>query len=839
MLKSVLILAVLAAVAAPPVRAATTTIDTTLRHQTIEGFGGAIAFYNGWVTAHPYKQEIYTNAFGGLNLSMLRLGNWFRYTNSPDYAGFEIVSNANRILGHPVPILMSSWAPPAFLKSNGQVGNGGTLLFTNGSFAYTNFAQYWYDSLLAYRSNGVSPTWISIQNEPDWAAGYDSCVFHPTEDAVNGTNYASYSKALDATFQRLTNLPSPPKLLGPEVVGLGYNAVQNYTATMNANSFYGLAHHLYGGSTDGTPAGYVPAMLALTNIFPAKPKFMTEYGLSNMIDSASLIHYSLTVEQVSSYNFWSLVWPLNGGLVIQENPWNTASWTNAPPGTPTQSHGYWLAPSYWSMKHFSRFIDPGCRRVSAADTDNNVLTSAFLSPDNLRLVVVLINTNAAVPSVMNFNFGTFSVGNSSVYQTVGTNTFQSLGPLTNAQALPPLSLTTVVLDQNVFVGPATNPSPASGASGVALNSPLSWTPGSNALAHAVYLAVSSNAAAQATPASPLFQGILTATSFYPPLAGGTTCFWRVDEMIGANTNRGAVWSFTTVPVPLLVHRYSFSETGGTNAADSVGGPAGSGTLPKGGAFSGGQLILSSNSQQYVNLPAGILEPLTAVTIEAWATFPANLPWASWFFGFGNTNGVNGANYLFCSEGGGRFAVTGVSPGYLGETNAYTPGLNWSGKTLHLACVFNPAGGYIAIYTNGVVAGTNRSGTCTMSSISNTCSYLNRSLYANDPYVDLTLNEFRIYSAALSSPEIAATEALGPNQLLSTDSPSISITLTATSLTLTWPLASAGFTPQSRTNLVSGSWGNVTSPAPQIVGGQWQVTVSRPDQAGTTFYRLSK
>ena len=104
----------------------------------------------GWITAHPYKQEIYTNAFAGLNLSMLRSG---RLVSLPgDGVGLRfrrhrIVANANRILGHPVPVYMSSWAPPAFLKSNGQVGNGGTLLYTNGGFAYTNFAQYWYDSM--------------------------------------------------------------------------------------------------------------------------------------------------------------------------------------------------------------------------------------------------------------------------------------------------------------------------------------------------------------------------------------------------------------------------------------------------------------------------------------------------------------------------------------------------------------------------------------------------------------------------------------------------------------------------------------------------------------------
>lgn len=428
--------------------------------QTIEGFGGAVAFYDGWVPAHPYKLEIYTNAFAGLNLSMLRLGDWYRYNAGFNSAGGEggvagdIVSNANRVLGHPVPVLISSWSPPAFLKSNGQVGNGGTLVVTNGGFAYTNFANYWYDSIQAYKSNGVSPTWISIQNEPDWVAGYDSCIFHPTEDTVNGTNYASYSKALDATFQRLTNLPSPPKLLAPEPTHNAYNDLQNYAATMNTNNFYGVAYHLYGGSTDGTPDGYTSDLTASANVFPSKPHFMTEFGYPDMIQTACLIHNCLTIGQDAGFNYWSLIWPFPGDALVQiENPYNLSSWTNAPPGVTTQSHGWWLTPAYWAMKHFSYFIQPGYRRVSASDNDPNVRSSAFLSPDGLRLVVVLINTNATASSVMNFNFGAFNFGKSSVYQTAGTNTyagtntFLSLGALTNSQALPPLSLTTVVLDQ--------------------------------------------------------------------------------------------------------------------------------------------------------------------------------------------------------------------------------------------------------------------------------------------------------------------------------------------------------------------------------------------------------
>jgi glucuronoarabinoxylan endo-1,4-beta-xylanase len=821
-----------------PLTPASVTVDPGKVCQTIEGLGAATAFYAGWITAHPYKQEIYTNAFAGLNLSMLRLGDWYRYPATLpgfDSAATEIVSNANRLLGHPVPVYMSSWAPPAFLKSNGQVGNGGTLLYTNGGFDYKDFAQYWFDSINAYQSNGVSMTWISIQNEPDWAASYDSCVFHTTEDTVNGTNYASYSKALDACCQRLTNLPSPPKILAPEVIGIGYNDVQNYAATMNSNSFYGVAHHLYGGSTDGTPDGYNVAMAALTNVFPGKPRFMTEYGVSGMIDQANLIHNVLTVEQASGYNYWSLVWPgTNGGLIQIENPWSPSSWTNAPPGTPTQSHGWWIAPAYWAVKHFSYFIQPGYRRVAAACTDANVLVSAYLSPDGLRLVSVFIN-RYTVSSAVTVNFGSFPYYNSGVYQTAGTNYFQSLGAVSSQLSLPASSLTTVVLDKYVAVGPAAGPSPASGQTGVALNTALSWTPGSNALTQAVYLGLNSNSVAQATPASPEFRGILTNNSFSPAVFGGATYYWRVDEIAGANTNTGPIWSFSTAPSPALAHRYSFTETNGTNVADSAGGPAWSGTLPNGGTFSGGQLTLSSNSQQYVSLPAGIVSPFSNVTIEAWVKLNSTANWSRIFDFGGNTT-----TYMFLTPQNGTtgkvcFGITTNSAG--GEQQTSGLAALSTGAWYHIAVTLN--GNSSILYLNGVAVGTNNAVTLKPSSLGSTVNnYIGKSQWS-DPYLNGLIDEFRIYSVALSAAEVAATDALGPNQALSPTSPSISMTGTGTNLIVSWPLASAGFTLQSRTNLVVGDWVNAASPPPQIAGGRWQTTLPQPAGTGAMFYRLGK
>ena len=97
---------------------------------------------------------------------------------------------------------------------------------------------------------------------------------------MNGTNYASYSKALDAGLSTLTNLPSPPKLLAPEPVHISYNDLQNYAATMNANSFYGVAHHLYGDGGSTGADSFASDLSSAANVFPGKPHFMTEYGCS-------------------------------------------------------------------------------------------------------------------------------------------------------------------------------------------------------------------------------------------------------------------------------------------------------------------------------------------------------------------------------------------------------------------------------------------------------------------------------------------------------------------------------------------------------------------------------
>lgn len=298
----------------------------------------------------------------------------------------------------------------------------------------------------------------------------------------------------------------------------------------------------------------------------------------------------------------------------------------------------------------------------------------------------------------------------------------------------------------------------------------------------------------------------------------------------------ATQSVTVVYQPVtLVHRYSFSETNGsTTVADSVGGDAWNGTLPNGGTLGSGQAQLLASGSQYVNLPAGVLSNYAAVTIELWATFPSSLPSACFLFGFGNIIGSSGYNYIFCQPQNGRIAITAAS--YGGEQNA-NAGFNFSLQTnLHVTAVFNPPLGYLALYTNGVLAARNSSVTIPMSSVSNLFSYIGRSLFSGDSYFNFNLDEFRIYNGALNANDIAATQVLGPDQTLSTNSPVVTTTSGAGGLALTWAVASSSFTVMTTTNLASTNW-VPAGVAPQLTNGQWQVIVPLSDDV--RYYRLMR
>jgi glucuronoarabinoxylan endo-1,4-beta-xylanase len=381
-------------------------VDFANPRQKIAGFGAADAFYTNWLTAHPNKEQIYALLFGRetLGASILRVQNIYgQNQNSPfDPDTAEVVAKANQYRGSPMTVLMTSWSPPGSLKASGQVScdntqpeAGCTLAKVNGGgYDYAGFAQYWFDSLNAYASLGVTPDYISLQNEPDFTPyppGYAACRFDPTEEA--GGIYAGYKQALDAVYTTLQTMPNPPAMVGPEVVGIGYNDPENYLSALDTDELGELgavAHHLYHGGDSGAPDSFNAAMLQLSGAAPGKTLWETEFDHSSdqstAMDTAWLIHDAMATEEASAYLYWSYFWPDTNQLVYIDNPFNSPSSWQYP-------NGYHINDYYYALQHFSRFVQPGFQRIASMTGLDELRATAYYSAPEHQLVFVLINTS--------------------------------------------------------------------------------------------------------------------------------------------------------------------------------------------------------------------------------------------------------------------------------------------------------------------------------------------------------------------------------------------------------------------------------------------------------------
>jgi glucuronoarabinoxylan endo-1,4-beta-xylanase len=434
---------------APPYAAVVTLIPGE-RHQTLEGFGAAVAWYQDKLVPNP-PPGIYETLFPELGLDILRLRNRYqRKVKQEDNniaQDVEIYRRATAALGHPPKLLMSSWSPPAPLKANNAEDCHGeddcTLARVGGKFVYDKFAAYWHDSLAHYATLGIVPDWISIENEPSFIPpSWEGCKFDPTETA----KFPGYGKALAAVHAAIATLPRAPKLLGPEVLGIHWKLMDQYVAAMNLDDVYGLAHHLYEMGPDKIwdwkdpgPDSYVDEMQSVAALGGGKPLFQTEFstiddgGQLGGFEIASLIHHSLVTEGVVAWLYWDLVWVPSSGLVSID-------------GSKTPH----LRDQYFSLRHYARFTDPGDVRVGARSDVAKVRASAFVSPAGDRLTAVVVNAGAE-PADVRVDLGGFPAAGSAVYRTVfrpgKSETWKDLGALPESRVvpLPGRSIATVVL----------------------------------------------------------------------------------------------------------------------------------------------------------------------------------------------------------------------------------------------------------------------------------------------------------------------------------------------------------------------------------------------------------
>ncbi len=425
------------------------TLDARTHAQTLEGFGAAVAWYAESFAAYDESSPIWNLAFRDLGLDILRFRNRYgrvdQGNGSDITAEATILTRATASLGHEPRILLSSWSPPGSLKASGKENCSGdkstcTLAKdSSGQFVYDKFGAYFANALNTYAAAGIHPTYLSIQNEPDFVPnGWEGCRF----DATENPSYPGYDRALAAVHAALATVDNPPKLIGPECYSLASGSLDEYLTPQTRTLLYAGAHHLYQSDFWRVPDAYLPTMTQASQSANL-PLMQTEFdtagdgNVTGAFETAWVMHNALAIEGAAGFLYWDLIWGGSAGCLIA-----------------LKGASYTLRNHYYAMRHFARYTDPGFVRIAAQSSADAVRVTAYLSPNATQLTVVMLNTGAIEAQIQWDGINGFSSAWSEVYRSTfvsgdaGTSElWNSLGNLEANQPLrlPSHSVATVVL----------------------------------------------------------------------------------------------------------------------------------------------------------------------------------------------------------------------------------------------------------------------------------------------------------------------------------------------------------------------------------------------------------
>ncbi|MBN2193119.1 MAG: hypothetical protein JW751_09915 [Polyangiaceae bacterium] len=428
------------------------TIDTSTRYQSLVGFGAAIGYVQHEIARHPRKTALLSAMFAESGIDVLRLENLVGFAGEEDLSDtIALVEAAAEGLGREPTIMLTSWSPPPNLKASGSIvceGNPDTCTLARaagGEFDYAGLADHWRASLEAYAEAGIEPVFIGVQNNPNWVPPTgqptEACRFLPTEGTapalVGGdfveVEYPGLAEAITAVAGRLEGLASVPGIVAPEVTAVEY--VAEYVSRLDFSDVAAITHHFYGADPTAVD---VDALAALGELGErhGRPLLQTEMTADGF-GTAVLMHYALVVEGASAY--------LQNEIVGTD-----------PPSAGSEelisltAQDFAVEDPYFAMRHYAIHTDPGWVRVAATADVDGLLASAWSSPAEDALTVVLVNPGLSEIAT-ELEFGEESMAASEVTRTVfdGVERSAELGDLSAAGILrvPARSVVTVALER--------------------------------------------------------------------------------------------------------------------------------------------------------------------------------------------------------------------------------------------------------------------------------------------------------------------------------------------------------------------------------------------------------
>jgi len=373
-------------------------------YQEMEGFGGCFNEL-GQVALLKLREEKRKKLFellflpeaDGLRFNFCRMPigasdyatKWYSYNETPDdfeMKHFSIDNDRQYLLPYikeayqynpEMKLFASPWSPPTWMKFP-QAYNYGTLTWEEKYLKA--YALYFAKFVKAYEAEGIHIHQIHVQNEPMSSQKFPSCIW-------TGEQFAEFiGKYLGPLFER-ENIDTEiwlGTLNGPETdsrfLYTRYNDYANLVLhDKDAYKYIKGISYQWAGKY---------AVAVTRESWPEKRLMQSENECGDGKNTWEYARYIFEMARtylangVGSYIYWNMVLLPEG-----ESTWGWKQ--NSLITVYPESGDYTLNYEYYVMKHYSRFVRPGARRLGLKG--HWVGTSvAFENPDG-RIVVVTAN----------------------------------------------------------------------------------------------------------------------------------------------------------------------------------------------------------------------------------------------------------------------------------------------------------------------------------------------------------------------------------------------------------------------------------------------------------------
>jgi glucosylceramidase len=297
------------------------------------------------------------------------------------------IRRAMETAGNTFPLFISPWSPPAWMKDNGDMLHGGSLL----PEYYKSWANYYVRYIRALEDSGV-PVWgLTVQNEPMAVQIWESCIYTAEAERDFIKNY------LGPTLYN-NNLADKKLIAWDHNRDLIYHRASTVLSDKEAARYvWGIGFHWYEGWTGGRQYDNVKRV---AEAYPETNLLLTEACNGPFSwDTFDLWKWGEIYGEnmIHDFNNGAIAWT-DWNLLLDETggPNHVGNFCFAPVHARLQDGTLHYMNSYYYIGHFSKFIRPGARRITSSSSRAQLLTTAFINTDGTVAVVVMNNTDEGI-----------------------------------------------------------------------------------------------------------------------------------------------------------------------------------------------------------------------------------------------------------------------------------------------------------------------------------------------------------------------------------------------------------------------------------------------------------